>query len=653
MIIHFALKLINIAVGRNGTFQSSDLAGPNFSNRITTTQAGSSIQDSRSIDWKPTLVEIYSSFTLAVERTISYRLLQQGNIIPIDSSTFVISDIHNPRSLSIEACLDIFHISTYLTSSGVLTFSIYSNENSSYGLQIQPIPNDIDSGKPMLLVPGLLSATYIGSSNSHFDSEHAVRWRRHVISWLQKQGLTLHMPDEPKDWILLKLGQQNADLEWYGSKEMVFLWPKGLGFVIQSSHPRIINHLLVQGSAAYPWLIDTESYMPIDPLSFAAQWSTGAVERNQKLIWRKKQETANLIKANPFPASPINIRSIVYGDTHGPAGVYPTPPDGLSSQVGTVAMSVDTPIGMNDVPVQALDFKATPTGPRLQPESKRPQVASMMKLEDDLFGDMDEDDFGGNDITDADFSFFDQDDNATNSGKLNNKSSKALKTENHNNDMEFTYLDHTLPQIDVTDTTKALVDPTTISAGEDTEMTEAKFSLSTQKANQLPRVGQYLTPAEVQRRLFSRQMTDAIKETTRNKLQNYSQYQPVMFNDSLRNSDAKYSSTGAFNFNQSKPKSAQVSKVQSSHTPHYTPFLPQNPTKINTNVDSDTSDTDSSSENDGSSDMYDNRGLVSRSNSHPRSDEAVDANVLQPPAGDLLQLDPDDLVCYLIRACLC
>lgn len=606
--------------------------------------------DSSSVDWKPTLVELYSSFTLAIERTISYRLSQQGDIIPIDSSTFVIASITSPQSFPVETSLDVFHISSYLTSSGVLTFSIYSNDQTtSSDLKIYRISTNIDSGTPVLLVPGLLFATYVGTSQIQFDTEFAIQWRRNIATWLHKQGLNPRDLDDTENWILVKNMSQRLRSGRYIPKEIAFLWPRTLSLTVRSLGNPTSNSVTVEGSTNFPWINNEDTQAPMNPLSFAEKWSSGGAEREQRLIRRKKQETVNLIKSNPFPPSPINVRSIVYGDVHGPAGVYPTPPDGLSSQVGTGAMSVGTPVGMNDVPAQVFDIKHTPIGRRpSKPETQRMQLGALMNLEDDLFGDMEEDDFAGNDITDADFSFFDQDENGASFSKFNNRSGKVLPTEGPKNIEQIDQADSTLvPQIDNTDTTNPQAKTTTTDTTEDIEMVDAVVGSSVQSIDQRQKANKYLTPAEVQRRLFSRQMADAAKEKAKHQSQIHSQYQPVMFNASLTNSDAKYSSSGAFSFSPSKPLSDPISKAPNSQaqTPLYTPFLRPN-LKAHPLPDSDTTDSESSSDDEISNDLYDKENFVSRSNSVTRSDgPEVDANTLSPQHKDRLQLNQGDLVC--------
>lgn len=193
-----------------------------------------------------------------------------------------------------------------------------------------------------------------------------------------------------------------------------FLWPAALCFVNNSAYGAHTTDD-VDYSA---WFGAENGQTYQNPLRLAERWFSGKAERERASIARQQaqraEEEREMALLRPpeigdtgLPTSPLYPRS---QDQAALAGVYPTPPDGLAHVLGTSSDSTAPAMTVTDGPTLQLD------GPEAnhQPERNHSIVSSVgldapsyRNNNADLFGDMDEDMFGGPDVTDADFSFFD------------------------------------------------------------------------------------------------------------------------------------------------------------------------------------------------------------------------------------------------------
>ncbi|KAK5007607.1 hypothetical protein LTR28_005079, partial [Elasticomyces elasticus] len=145
-------------------------------------------------------------------------------------------------------------------------------------------------------------------------------------------------------------------------------------------------------------------------------WFLGATERREAQILKEasdmQEQTASAIGS--APPSPFYFREVQTQGTVA-AGVYPTPPDGFPT--GFPASAVDPHRPADNGTTLALAEHNFIGNAVERPASASPNKTGphgYATTHDDLFGDMDEDVFGGGgqDITDADFSFFDEPDEA-------------------------------------------------------------------------------------------------------------------------------------------------------------------------------------------------------------------------------------------------
>ncbi|KAK0617378.1 mediator complex subunit 13 C-terminal-domain-containing protein [Immersiella caudata] len=170
----------------------------------------------------------------------------------------------------------------------------------------------------------------------------------------------------------------------------------------------------------------------VDPLREAKDWCKGLSQRDGALERRAKERVA---AAEPRDAadgdarnpatnshSPLNLRRLSNGAAAAAAGMmYPTPPDGVQ-QLG-VTPSFDgavlspgnqpAPAAVADVEIvmqQPVPGAEGSDGGWAAPEQKREHQPGASFLEgENIYGDLGENMFEGNELTDADFNFFDED----------------------------------------------------------------------------------------------------------------------------------------------------------------------------------------------------------------------------------------------------
>ena len=167
---------------------------------------------------------------------------------------------------------------------------------------------------------------------------------------------------------------------------------------------------------------------PHDPLGDARRWLSSANEREDRVSKRHRERSAAAAKENPTvdarlakmnAPSPVTMRR---PSTTGTNAVYPTPPDAIQNLNG-VTPSMDGNLSSPGHPLSVVadvDIDCEPPGGASSihqhddemteaTDTKPPQSENNSLGEaEDMFEDMGGDMFGDNDITEADFNFFDE-----------------------------------------------------------------------------------------------------------------------------------------------------------------------------------------------------------------------------------------------------
>jgi mediator of RNA polymerase II transcription subunit 13 len=200
----------------------------------------------------------------------------------------------------------------------------------------------------------------------------------------------------------------------------------------------------------------------LDPLNKAKLWCQGVSEREDAVTRRKKEREAALAREH----ADADVRSHAQANGYSPVAfwrgstngappptsgtMYPTPPDGVqlsgvtpsfdggvvqspAAQPTTNALGDSHPAVQQDVPApESFNMNWESTEPR-------PEQTAANFVDDNLFGDLGDDMFEGNELTEADFNFFDEQPGADDmdlSGLSEMGSSAMRMQENRNHHFE-------------------------------------------------------------------------------------------------------------------------------------------------------------------------------------------------------------------------
>ncbi|KAG5976800.1 hypothetical protein E4U55_007215 [Claviceps digitariae] len=410
----------------------------------------SSSVESKGIKGEPTSSQIiYETFMIATLLTISTAFSKRSGSIPLDYRTVLLSE----KALGNDGFGDVAErrptigtFKAYVTTTGSLVLSmsfsicrgmLLSNAIlnqgpgvSSYRVLAAPfgmiasnqLPPPFEGGPvSMAQTPNTQALSFRGASDMH-DS----LWRQTCLKFLQLRGIARSKLADCS-WMNLvvskpKLHDMKVDpkrLQQANSSSVMFPWPGPLCFrkkpveVLCTS--RIGDGLLSGHEECH------------DPLGNAQAWFRSTSEREEKISKRRRERMAALQEAvvlDPRPSrpsgqSPLTIRR---ASTTAAGSMYPTPPDALQSLNG-VTPSLD---GTLSSPGNPLSTAALPdadahnnsnsaamagpydSGQDYQDPKRQRGDSHLLGEPENMFDDMGGDMFGDNDITEADFNFFDE-----------------------------------------------------------------------------------------------------------------------------------------------------------------------------------------------------------------------------------------------------
>lgn len=336
-----------------------------------------------------------------------------------------------------------------LTSLGALVLKAYSDTAPGLQSLVNPsspiILSDISAGTALWLAPGGNAAKFYGTQDDKdlpgnlpisqlqkspadnrqhaFNGATIQSWQSKCLEWLSAKGLNTGALEEG-GWIFVQvLGGNspyfNSDYQAVPMLEDLAIvpWPALLCFQTSSNGTRDLQTISINTAGR-------------DPLSFAEEWFTGKDERAS--ILAKRQKDRQIAEAKSREQADVEARNL-QSTTYSPAALrrgsnagamYPTPPDAPHHPIGATP-SFDGQVSTPGNPNQLFshDVEATPqnTNPGAMDveadiwgsSGKKDRANTSMNFNDndndnDLFGDVGADLFG--DVTDADFSFFDEPD---------------------------------------------------------------------------------------------------------------------------------------------------------------------------------------------------------------------------------------------------
>lgn len=409
------------------SYQVVDLTGSNDGRPATSTSAK----------------DAYEPFISAVVSALVSTLCSTTGAIPLNARTLLL-----PRHMHGESNADTPHLASlraYLTTTGVLVAMV--NLSLAEGLSLfSDTPFLPPLGVTVLAAPlGVFATCHAVANNEHPSAESMMGqspdlqvlrlrpdrderlnpWRRFYSKLLEARNLPSPISGTQK-WLSLQRVRRKPVEPRFDGKRTPLLntctsmsWPSNLCFC------KAFSKLAVSGvPEEAPDALAEQSY---DPLALAKSWFLGAAERDELLAKRAKERETVAAPEVPHPEgqaqqsnglSPLALHRPANAGAP-PGAMYPTPPDGVQMPVG-ITPSVDglvsSPVNNPATAAAVVDVEMTKNAPPADPFPEAWE-APVVKRErgngsfdsENLFGDLGPDMFGGeNDITDADFNFFDE-----------------------------------------------------------------------------------------------------------------------------------------------------------------------------------------------------------------------------------------------------
>jgi mediator of RNA polymerase II transcription subunit 13 len=540
---------------------------------------------------------IYASFISAVTGAISLQLIRRHAALPLGSRTLFTavatpgyeSPFINNDSILSNSCLTTLNVQ--LTMGGTITVSTQTISQTGIMRLCSPRDDvadllDMQPGIDLWLCPNGTIARLV---TANIDSPSVpspgypaagnmaakrTQWKMDVMQWLKNFGLHVDsIEDEP--WVEVEVWEpffaRLAGDAWRQSDDSQstlplkrMLWPARFCF-----RRAISSHF---SSGAEISLLD-------EPLDFAEQWSTMASSLKLDHTAQTTQNTSaaqNNQKTDqdmPSPPKTDNLESIQslsriaqYPDLQNTNLVYPTPPDGAAA------------IGLNNPnPSEAFVEESDSASPHVTqrsptknaPESNTsPFQANGFGVgtgrydasdEEDLFGEMNDRDFGSKGITDADFSFFDDPDfEGMDCDPRLEDAGETVEPSPPQPDLEADAIlvHEDQPSVQQPGIT-AQSEPREMSASpmddevpqvfDESMVPEESVHSPTDRENQT--ISPPLSPVEVKKILFPKPEAEASEISANNRGQGH--YHPVAFQKTLGDWDQKYGAAGKFWFSSS------------------------------------------------------------------------------------------------------
>lgn len=519
-------------------------------------------EDDSPTDVAPKLPDFDASLVLpwfiaSVETSVSFQLASKLDYIPLNCRTWAIeqhtygSPLTPPPDGQIDPVI-LLSLNAYITTTGnlVLAFTSITRSdmcalttartgNAANGLIVRLAPNGglakvitrNSENVPAAATAGTGGRHPVTSPNRLHDSA----WKITVTTWLKRKGLSLTADDA---WTKVRLSQDATAASKAKGKHIECLWP--VKFCYAYTAPAAADReSREEESKGLQWFGIADSAVK-DPLESAQRWFMGTEERERNREAKKKlaamqQEQTAMNESGIYPTSPFYTRP----DLMAAGGVYPTPPDGIMTQPTTTTQAVDTPYAAPST-VETQPVGATPMDPTGPAEDLTMEDTSPADADKDLFGDMDmdEDNFAGNELSDADFNFFDEpDDEALSDAvdKIADAATLADTGEPEDDQSEIKAPDESR----TTDINTPAVAAPEASQGPPLTLhnATADFKVPDTPVNVLSRPVNRHQPLDRRRMLGSATTTDGLHPY---------HFGNIRFHDQITSADAKYSSGGIF-----------------------------------------------------------------------------------------------------------
>ncbi|KAL3475589.1 mediator complex subunit 13 C-terminal-domain-containing protein [Aspergillus californicus] len=429
----------------------SDLQPASANSPATSQRVQSGSGPPRRVDNSGGSAAIYASFVSAVTAAFSLQLVRHNNAIPLGPRTLfntVETGLDQDQGIvdggptSISA---LTSIQIQLTSVGKLTVALQTIAQSGLTRLSQPGEtlsdfSHLPHGTDLWLAPNGSIARFItihirtrnsplypsASEDSSNGQSRSERWKSDTLEWLGFFGLPVDFITED-DWVEVevwepfyaKLSGETPRTKDDNSPLPLkrILWPAAYCFRrTKSTFPETSDQM------------EKAASFGCDPLEFAESWCFKeipkvAADTNSKPAFEQQDPTMNQAILSPGSVIlPEGIESLSRASLHPDIQtanlMYPTPPEGSTGITANTAIALDV-FGQdssnstrNQVKQKHLDYRLDGDVPMGFGPSAGLSVGSGLydtnnDDDDDLFGDMNERDFGTKAITDEDFNFFD------------------------------------------------------------------------------------------------------------------------------------------------------------------------------------------------------------------------------------------------------
>lgn len=547
---------------------------------------------------------IYASFISAVTGAISLQLIRRHSAIPLGSRTLFTAiekdgyespRIANDSPIS-TPCLTTIQIQ--LTVVGKLTVALQTVAQHSMSRLQSPKSNpgeihDAQSGLDVWLSPNGTIARLVsidasshngstsdlpsslaagGEGSSPISALKRLQWKRSVLEWLGNVGLPVNSHEEEL-WVEVEFWEpfyaKLAGETWRQSEESPsafplkrILWPARYCFRRIKSISLDLSYETQDACrlADNPLELAEEWYFTENPTLDEVDFISPSRSQEQA---SKEPEMSPPKTEFPEPVESLS-RIAQYPELQPPNLLYPTPPDGATT------VPSDAFAEYTDPPLPQVQQD---NGPKHQEQvsfKEQKNIDLTMDFgpsaglvvgsglydttgEDDLFGEINDKDFGSRGITDADFSFFDEPElegmvGAQTGGhvqSLPDIANTSLEDVKQQPDLDTPMLD------DHVEEPAEQVSATPIDSGDQTaeppreqEALDAHIPSPGDENNQP--ISPPLSPVEVKKILFPGSDEGDQSATKRDRKQSH--YNPVAFKQNMGNWNQKYGADGRFWF---------------------------------------------------------------------------------------------------------
>ncbi|KAH7319772.1 mediator complex subunit 13 C-terminal-domain-containing protein [Stachybotrys elegans] len=370
---------------------------------------------------------VYENFVLAILFSVTYSFCRHTGALPLNYRTVLMPD--DDADSELDRVLGDFRV--HLTTAGTLLINL----SLHYCKGLQCLGNIVAAGsaaagQPILAAPlgifpykqhagdGSASlahtpSTQILSLRNGAESNEFL-WKEACLKYLELRGLSSSRLTNCH-WVNVFVSKRRlqdakrAPQTLYAAHTAAIPWPGPLCFrrkVAEVSTTTLVGETMLSGHE--------ETH---DPIGYAGGWLASSADREEKLTKRKHdravpKETNGAEQPKPTAHSPLAFRQP--STTAAAGAMYLTPPDGMQqlngmppSLDGTVS-SPSNPLPNTTIPDAAPPVEDTFNQMGVAPEPKRERSDSNLLDTENMFGDIGEDMFGDNDITEADFNFFDE-----------------------------------------------------------------------------------------------------------------------------------------------------------------------------------------------------------------------------------------------------